>query len=81
MCLSINKRQAMVRKISQRFGLSSMRTSFCHRDSDVNVSDWNDIIWAVTTRMDPGCRDITLFRKKPNGHSKMGLDATNKFEA
>ncbi|MEZ9724083.1 4-hydroxy-3-polyprenylbenzoate decarboxylase [Vibrio splendidus] len=47
-------------------------------DSDVNVSDWNDIIWAVTTRMDPA-RD-TLFLKNQTGHSKMGLDATNKFE-
>ena len=47
-------------------------------DSDVNVSDWNDIIWAVTTRMDPA-RD-TFFLKNQTGHSKMGLDATNKFE-
>ncbi|MFA0183167.1 4-hydroxy-3-polyprenylbenzoate decarboxylase [Vibrio cyclitrophicus] len=47
-------------------------------DGDVNVSDWNDIIWAVTTRMDPA-RD-TLFLKNETGHSKMGLDATNKWE-
>ncbi|MEZ8287480.1 3-octaprenyl-4-hydroxybenzoate carboxy-lyase [Vibrio splendidus] len=47
-------------------------------DGDVNVSDWNDIIWAVTTRMDPA-RD-TLFLQNETGHSKMGLDATNKFE-
>lgn len=47
-------------------------------DGDVNVSDWNDIIWAVTTRMDPA-RD-TLFLKDETGHSKMGLDATNKWE-
>ncbi|MFA0055040.1 4-hydroxy-3-polyprenylbenzoate decarboxylase [Vibrio echinoideorum] len=47
-------------------------------DGDVNVSDWNDIIWAVTTRMDPE-RD-TLFLQNETGHSKMGLDATNKLE-
>ncbi|MDD9195363.1 4-hydroxy-3-polyprenylbenzoate decarboxylase [Aliivibrio sp. S3MY1] len=47
-------------------------------DDDVNVSDWNDIIWAVTTRMDPA-RD-TLFLQDGDGHSKMGLDATNKWE-
>ncbi|MFV8463268.1 4-hydroxy-3-polyprenylbenzoate decarboxylase [Vibrio campbellii] len=47
-------------------------------DGDVNVSDWNDIIWAVTTRMDPA-RD-TLFLQDETGHSKMGLDATNKWE-
>ncbi|MDD9179037.1 MULTISPECIES: 4-hydroxy-3-polyprenylbenzoate decarboxylase [Aliivibrio] len=47
-------------------------------DDDVNVSDWNDIIWAVTTRMDPA-RD-TLFLQDGLGHSKMGLDATNKWE-
>ncbi|MFS1935993.1 4-hydroxy-3-polyprenylbenzoate decarboxylase [Vibrio splendidus] len=47
-------------------------------DGDVDVSDWNDIIWAVTTRMDPA-RD-TFFLKNQTGHSKMGLDATNKFE-
>ncbi|MGR6840934.1 4-hydroxy-3-polyprenylbenzoate decarboxylase [Aliivibrio wodanis] len=46
-------------------------------DDDVNVSDWNDIIWAVTTRMDPA-RD-TLFLQDGHGHSKMGLDATNKL--
>ncbi len=48
-------------------------------DDDVDVSDWNDIIWAVTTRMDPA-RD-TLFLQDGLGHSKMGLDATNKLES
>ncbi|MCE7556491.1 4-hydroxy-3-polyprenylbenzoate decarboxylase [Aliivibrio fischeri] len=47
-------------------------------DEDVNVSDWNDIIWAVTTRMDPA-RD-TLFLQSEGETSKMGLDATNKWE-
>ncbi|WP_063650619.1 4-hydroxy-3-polyprenylbenzoate decarboxylase [Aliivibrio fischeri] len=47
-------------------------------DDDVSVSDWNDIIWAVTTRMDPA-RD-TLFLQSEGETSKMGLDATNKWE-
>ena len=47
-------------------------------DGDVDVSNWNDIIWAVTTRMDPA-RD-TLFLKNEDSHSKVGLDATNKWE-
>ena len=47
-------------------------------DGDVNVRDWNDIIWAVTTRMDP-TRD-TLFLTNESEPSKMGLDATNKIQ-
>lgn len=54
-------------------------------DEDVNIRDWNDVIWAITTRMDPA-RDtlldandagITPQALKPG--SKMGLDATNKW--
>ncbi|MGL6316788.1 4-hydroxy-3-polyprenylbenzoate decarboxylase [Vibrio sp. WXL103] len=46
-------------------------------DDDVNVTDWNDIIWAITTRMDPS-RD-SHFISVPNQTSKViGLDATNK---
>jgi 4-hydroxy-3-polyprenylbenzoate decarboxylase len=47
-------------------------------DDDVNAQDWNDIIWAVTTRMDPD-RDTIQIREKANSGSKLGLDATNKF--
>ncbi len=58
-------------------------------DQDVNIRDWNDIIWAITTRMDPA-RD-TLMNAKPatDSHnavlskagagSKIGMDATNKW--
>ena len=49
-------------------------------DDDVNAQDWNDIIWAVTTRMDPD-RDTTQVRGKAGSSSKLGLDATNKFES
>ncbi|OLQ78209.1 3-octaprenyl-4-hydroxybenzoate carboxy-lyase [Photobacterium proteolyticum] len=46
-------------------------------DDDVNVRDWNDVIWAVTTRMDPS-RDTLLIDSVPSG-SRMGMDATNKL--
>ncbi len=59
-------------------------------DDDVNVRDWNDVIWAMTTRMDPG-RDTTIIENTPIDYldfaspvsglgSKMGFDATNKWE-
>ncbi|WP_320150497.1 4-hydroxy-3-polyprenylbenzoate decarboxylase [uncultured Tolumonas sp.] len=58
-------------------------------DDDVNARDWNDVIWAITTRMDP-TRDTTLIENTPIDYldfaspvaglgSKMGLDATNKW--
>lgn len=59
-------------------------------DDDVNVRDWNDVIWAMTTRMDP-VRDTTIIENTPIDYldfaspvsglgSKMGMDATNKWE-
>lgn len=59
-------------------------------DDDVNVRDWNDVIWAMTTRMDPA-RDTTIIENTPIDYldfaspvsglgSKMGMDATNKWE-
>ena len=58
-------------------------------DDDVNVRDWKDVIWAITTRMDPA-RDVTLIENTPIDYldfaspvsglgSKMGMDATNKW--
>ncbi|MGB0205468.1 MAG: 4-hydroxy-3-polyprenylbenzoate decarboxylase [Neptuniibacter sp.] len=59
-------------------------------DDDVNARDWNDVIWAITTRMDPQ-RDTVMIDNTPIDYldfaspvsglgSKMGLDATNKWE-
>ncbi len=59
-------------------------------DDDVNARDWKDVIWAITTRMDPA-RDTVLIENTPIDYldfaspisglgSKMGLDATNKWE-
>ncbi len=58
-------------------------------DDDINVRDWKDVMWAITTRMDP-VRDTTLVENTPIDYldfaspvsglgSKMGLDATNKW--
>ncbi len=58
-------------------------------DDDVNVRKWEDVIWAVTTRMDPG-RDTTIIDNTPIDYldfaspvsglgSKIGFDATNKW--
>ncbi|TCK06058.1 4-hydroxy-3-polyprenylbenzoate decarboxylase [Marinobacterium mangrovicola] len=58
-------------------------------DDDVNARDWNDVIWAITTRMDPA-RDTLLVENTPIDYldfaspvsglgSKMGMDATNKW--
>ena len=59
-------------------------------DDDVDARNWEDVIWAITTRTDPA-RDITLIENTPIDYldfaspvsglgSKMGLDATNKWE-
>ena len=58
-------------------------------DDDVNARDWKDVIWAMTTRMDPA-RDFTILENTPIDYldfaspvsglgSKVGFDATNKW--
>jgi 4-hydroxy-3-polyprenylbenzoate decarboxylase len=60
-------------------------------DGDVNVRNWDDVIWAMTTRMDPA-RDSVIVENTPIDYldfaspvsglgSKIGFDATNKFPA
>ena len=59
-------------------------------DDDVNVRHWEDVIWAITTRMDPA-RDTVMIENTPIDYldfaspvaglgSKMGMDATNKMK-
>jgi len=59
-------------------------------DDDINVRDWKDVIWAMTTRMDPQ-RDTVMIDNTPIDYldfaspvsglgSKMGMDATNKWQ-
>jgi 4-hydroxy-3-polyprenylbenzoate decarboxylase len=58
-------------------------------DDDVNIRDWKEVVWAMTTRMD-ATRDTMLVDNTPIDYldfaspvaglgSKMGLDATNKW--
>ncbi len=59
-------------------------------DDDVDTRSWDDVIWAITTRMDP-TRDTTMIDNTPIDYldfaspvsglgSKMGLDATTKWQ-
>lgn len=69
-------------------GQLSLTKMFIVVDSDVNVHDINDVIWAVTTRADPA-RDTVIINNTPtdtldpasplvNLGSKLGIDATTK---
>ncbi len=77
------------------FGIWSFLRQFMYTktiivvDDDVNIRDWKEVIWAITTRMDAR-RDTTLVDNTPIDYldfaspvaglgSKMGLDATNKW--
>jgi 4-hydroxy-3-polyprenylbenzoate decarboxylase len=77
------------------FGLWSFLRQFMYTkfivvtDDDVNIRDWKEVVWALTTRMDP-VRDTTLVEHPPIDYldfaspvsglgGKMGLDATNKW--
>ena len=59
-------------------------------DDDINTRDWNDVMWALSTRVDP-VRDFTLIENTPIDYldfaspvsglgSKVGIDATNKMK-
>jgi len=77
------------------FGLWSFLRQFMYTkfivvtDDDVDIRNWQEVIWAITTRMDPA-RDTTLVSQTPIDYldfaspvsglgGKMGLDATNKW--
>jgi 4-hydroxy-3-polyprenylbenzoate decarboxylase len=77
------------------FGLWSYLRQFMYTkilivvDDDIDARDWTDVMWAISTRMDP-VRDITLVENTPIDYldfaspesglgGKMGLDATTKL--
>ncbi|MDH2919034.1 MAG: UbiD family decarboxylase, partial [Sideroxydans sp.] len=77
------------------FGIWSFLRQFMYTkfiivvDDDINVRDWTEVMWAITTRMDP-VRDTLLVENTPIDYldfaspvsglgGKMGMDATNKF--
>jgi 4-hydroxy-3-polyprenylbenzoate decarboxylase len=58
-------------------------------DDDIDARNWQDVIWAISTRVDPA-RDVTMVEHTPIDYldfaspesglgSKMGIDATNKW--
>lgn len=77
------------------FGIWSFLRQFMYTkfivvvDDDIDTRNWQEVIWAITTRMDP-VRDTTLVDNTPIDYldfaspisglgGKMGLDATNKW--
>jgi 4-hydroxy-3-polyprenylbenzoate decarboxylase len=77
------------------FGIWSFLRQFMYTkfvivtDDDVNIRDWKDVVWAMTTRMDPA-RDTVIIENTPIDYldfaspvsglgSKIGFDATNKW--
>ncbi len=59
-------------------------------DDDVNIRDWKEVVWAMTTRVD-AARDTVIVENTPIDYldfaspvsglgSKMGIDATNKWK-
>jgi 4-hydroxy-3-polyprenylbenzoate decarboxylase len=77
------------------FGIWSFLRQFMYTkfiivtDDDVDIRDWKEVIWALTTRVDPA-RDTLLAERTPIDYldfaspmsglgSKMGIDATNKW--
>jgi len=95
-CVSIRKQYAgHARRVM--FGIWSFLRQFTYTkfiivtDDDVNVRDWKEVIWALTTRVDPR-RDTLIADATPIDSldfaspiaglgSKMGIDATNKWPA
>ncbi len=95
-CVSIKKQYPGHAK-RVMFGIWSFLRQFMYTkfiivtDDDVNVRDWKEVIWALTTRVDPK-RDTLIADATPIDSldfaspvaglgSKMGIDATNKWPA
>ena len=95
-CVSIKKQYPGHAK-RVMFGIWSFLRQFMYTkfiivtDDDVNVRDWKEVIWAMTTRVDPK-RDTLIAEATPIDYldfaspvaglgSKMGIDATNKWPA
>ncbi len=77
------------------FGIWSILRQFMYTkflivvDDDINIRDWKEVVWAMTTRMDP-VRDAIMVENTPIDYldfaspvsglgGKMGMDATNKW--
>jgi 4-hydroxy-3-polyprenylbenzoate decarboxylase len=79
------------------FGIWSVLRQFMYTkivvvtDDDVDIREWKEVVWALTTRVDAG-RDVVVVENTPIDYldfaspvaglgSKMGIDATSKWEA
>jgi 4-hydroxy-3-polyprenylbenzoate decarboxylase len=79
------------------FGIWSFLRQFMYTkmiivvDHDINIRDWKEVVWALTTRVDPA-RDNTIIENTPIDYldfaspvsglgSKLGIDATDKWPA
>ena len=77
------------------FGIWSILRQFMYTkflvvvDEDIDTRDWKEVIWAMTTRMDP-VRDTITVENTPIDYldfaspvsglgGKLGMDATNKW--
>jgi 4-hydroxy-3-polyprenylbenzoate decarboxylase len=77
------------------FGIWSFLRQFMYTkfivvvDDDIDVRNWKEVVWAMTTRVDPD-RDTVIIQNTPIDYldfaspvsglgSKMGIDATNKW--
>jgi 4-hydroxy-3-polyprenylbenzoate decarboxylase len=77
------------------FGIWSFLRQFMYTkfiivtDDDVDIRDWKEVVWAMTTRVD-AARDMLIAENTPIDYldfaspvaglgSKMGIDATNKW--
>ena len=77
------------------FGIWSFLRQFMYTkfiivtDDDVNIRDWKDVVWALSTRVD-AARDVLIVENTPIDYldfaspvaglgSKMGIDATHKW--
>jgi len=77
--LLINKRQAgqgqqVLQRVIDKLGAYTPLKFVILCDDDVDIDDWNDVIWAMTTRMDPARDSLRIASQ-----DLLGFDATNKL--
>ncbi|MGL6027868.1 MAG: UbiD family decarboxylase, partial [Vibrio sp.] len=77
--LLINKQQAgqglqVLQRVSDKLSAYTPLKFVILCDDDVDIHDWNDVIWAMTTRMDPARDSLRIASQ-----DLLGFDATNKL--
>ncbi|TQP21050.1 4-hydroxy-3-polyprenylbenzoate decarboxylase [Vibrio cholerae] len=77
--LLINKQEAgqaqqLLQRVVDKLNGDSLLKFVILCDDDVNIHDWNDVIWAMTTRMDPARDSLRIV-----GQDLICFDATNKL--